>query len=70
VTYVLHPGEVVSRNDGDRHYIGVGALIELYRIPRGARVRVDDGRTRWPDDAIHCRPLYSGDYPVFSEERR
>jgi len=65
--YVLHPGVVISRTDGDRHYIGQSQLISLYRVPPSARVAVDNGRPgrRWPDDAIHCRPLYDGDYPVF-----
>ena len=66
--YVLHPGDVISRTDGDRHYIGVGRLTELYRIPKGAIVRVDDRRTRWPDDAIHCWPRYDGDYPALAKE--
>ena len=64
--YVLHPGEVTSRTDGDRHYIGQGALVRLYCIPSSARIAVDDGRPRWPDDAIHCWPRFDGDYPVFA----
>jgi hypothetical protein len=70
MTYVLHPGKMMSRNDGDIHYIGVGQLIELYRIPRGARMLVANRRgDRWPEDAIHCWPRYDGDYPVFEEKR-
>lgn len=30
--YCIHPGVVVSENDGDQHYIGYGRLIELYGV--------------------------------------
>lgn len=31
--YAIHPGEVVSKTDGERHFIGYHRLIELYRLP-------------------------------------
>ena len=30
--YILFPGEVVSFDDGDRHYIGAGQLMLLYNV--------------------------------------
>lgn len=30
--YVICPGYVISRNDGQRKYIDAGALIHLYRV--------------------------------------
>lgn len=64
--YVLHPGEVVSRNDAQRHFVGVGQLRRLYNVPPTAEVVVGDtwGFRPRPDD-IHCRPRFDGDYPMF-----
>ncbi len=63
--YVLWAGEVISQSDGDRHYIGVGQLRELYRIPPDAHVV--DGHERGfrplPGD-VNCRPRYDGNYPA------
>ncbi len=30
--YVILPGHVTSRSDGDRHYISATQLINLYRV--------------------------------------
>jgi hypothetical protein len=30
--YALHPGWIISKKDGDRHYISAGALIRLYKV--------------------------------------
>ena len=40
--YILRPGFVRSRADGDRHYIGVDALLRLYSVPPDARRVVAD----------------------------
>lgn len=32
IKYVLHPGWVTSKVDGDRHFIGVGKLVHLYGV--------------------------------------
>ena len=63
--FVLFPGFVISKNDGDRHYIGERKLRHLYSIPRSARcVTFREGMVRRPDD-IECRPRYDGKYPAF-----
>lgn len=68
--YVLMPGDVRSRTDGDRHYVGVGQLRSLYRVPSDARVlivaRDDLPRYRHLPGDIICRPRYTGDYPLFT----
>lgn len=68
--YVLWPGEVISQNDGDRHYIGVGQLRNLYRIPPDAHVVNGDesGFRPLPGD-VDCWPRYDGDYPNFETAR-
>ncbi len=30
--YVLHPGIVISRSDGDKHFISAAKLCELYKV--------------------------------------
>ena len=63
--YVLWPGEVISRSDGDRHYIGVGRLLDLYRVPPSARyiVGTDSAYRSSPGD-VQLRPRRDGDYPL------
>jgi len=71
--YVLHPRYVVSRIDGDVHFIGRAALMRLYHIPASARVACDYGESwwlHWPEDAIHCWPRRDGDYPAPKEATR
>lgn len=69
--YIIMPGRVPSRTDADMHYVGVGQLRHLYRVPPDADVLVIDGERRVgyfarPDDIV-CKPLYSGKYPVFED---
>lgn len=32
IKYAVYPGQVTSRNDGDRHVISAGKLMELYGV--------------------------------------
>ena len=36
--YLLCPGIVTSRTDGDRHHVGAGELANLYGVPMSACV--------------------------------
>ena len=62
--FVLFPGWIISKNDGDRHYIGVAALRRLYRVPSSANCVVFREGVLFSEDDIECRPRYDGDYPV------
>lgn len=64
--YMLCPGYVFSRNDGDRHYIGVEKLIELYGVKReDCIVKPING---WvPRGLIQLHPRYDGKYEVPKE---
>lgn len=72
VRYVLHPGFIRSAVDGDEHWVGIGALRELYLIPPHARVVAGPqlhGYHEAPGD-IHCSPRFmSEDYPMFGGRR-
>lgn len=62
--YVLHPGYVRSRNDGDRHFIDAIRLRRLYAIPPTATCVLGKSGQDYPADAIHCSPRYDGNYPA------
>ena len=68
--YVLYPGFVTSRNDGDLHYIDVQTLRYLYDIPRTAVCVVYDKSMVIHDNDIQCRPRYDGKYPIFKTKER
>jgi hypothetical protein len=66
VRYVLHPGYVVSANDGDNHYVGYGALIRLYGLNHCENQVVfsrDRSCLDQPGD-VHLYPRYDGDYSL------
>jgi len=64
----LHPGYIISKNDGDKHYIGAGQLASLYDVPLSKCTVVDD--YRYPNkanydngvNAYHLYPRDGGDY--------
>ncbi|HXO86916.1 MAG TPA: hypothetical protein VN803_15445 [Gemmatimonadales bacterium] len=70
--FVVHPGRVISRNDGDKHYVGVAQLVELYGLRRGEYI-VDHGDgVRGADTTKlnHLFPMSGPDYrPVTDRER-
>ena len=68
--YILHPGVVRSKNDGDLHYISAKQLIVLYRVKECECVVQPNIRTKeyrsWvaPEGAIHLYPRYDGNYSL------
>ena len=70
--FVLCPGYVNSRTDGQRHWVGADALRRLYGVsvrdcviyPQGDGVEADIRRRIWcaPSGAVWLRPRYDGDY--------
>jgi hypothetical protein len=62
--YVIHPGYVVSKNDGDVHYISYDTLIKLYKV------NPDQCTSRYRRDFfdkqgdIHLWPDYTGKYKI------
>lgn len=61
--YVLHPGWVTSRNDGDRHYITAIRLAELYGVhPACCRVSSPDAKDK--EGEVHLYPRYDGNYSL------
>ena len=70
IIYVLHPGEISSKTDGDIHHITAPELARLYGIDyKKCRVIYDSdpeknrGYTNNPEH-VHLWPTYSGDYTL------
>lgn len=72
--YAVAPGWITSANDGQRHWIGFGALTWLYGVNPAECVKVDGEADRgWNDDArAHLIWLYPQnkyeDYESMKEE--
>lgn len=68
--YVLHPGHVISKEDGQRHYVDARALMFLYKVHADDCVdpsnlppfRHSDTSFKVDDSIIHLYPQSSGDY--------
>jgi hypothetical protein len=70
--YALHPGYVISKNDGDEHYISAGQLARLYRLgPFEYCVWVEPNiYLRVWEDYIHLYPRYDGNYGRPDDQER
>lgn len=67
--YMLHPGRVISKKDGDEHYIQADQLARLYGVPLNECLIVPAGDALYGanlerTDVIHLHPRYSGDYTL------
>ena len=73
--YILHPGYVTSKNDGERHYISGLRLMQLYGVNRRDCTIIEgDGfrslsKYRGQPGDVHLHPRRDGDYrlPVLPE---
>ena len=67
-TYVLVPGYVTSKSDGDRHYINAKQLQHLYGVDPTNCIEAPTGLAakHWepPVDAVYLRPRYDGNYSI------
>ena len=67
MTDYVHPGPMISKNDGDRHWVTGRALIQLYGLNPRTTVIVqpnlqgEGGRHDEPGDR-HFYPRYDGNY--------
>lgn len=64
VRYVLHPGYIRSKNDGDRHFIGGPRLARLYGVSLLDCVYGDVPTYTPREGDIHLRPRFNGDYQL------
>ena len=73
---LILPGEVVSQNDGQRHFVGEAELRRLYCVGKHERVTVVDPARgvnghglRVEDFDLICKPRFDGNYPLFRPPR-
>ncbi len=59
--YLVKPGWVTSRTDGDRHWIPADKLIQLYQVNPKECIIYDPWQED-PQDLIVLRPRYDGNY--------
>lgn len=67
--YAIHPGYVISKTDGDRHYIPAQILADLYGLRPDEYIIWDDQRPetylgRREEDYVHLYPRYDGNYKL------
>ncbi|MGD8786208.1 MAG: hypothetical protein PVJ60_02195 [Phycisphaerales bacterium] len=63
--YIVCPGWIISKNDGDHHYITADMLIRLYGVDRRECIIADEGHFARAHDLDHLPrlwPLYDGNY--------
>lgn len=65
IRYVIHPGYVFSKNDGQRHYINGHQLMRLYGL-RPSECVIASPHYGWkaPADVIHLYPRNDGNYKL------
>lgn len=63
--YLLLPGYVTSKNDGQRHFISGSALARLYNVdPRDCVLDMGRGELSWYKDLKVLEPRYDGNYTL------
>lgn len=63
--YAVYPGYVISKNDGDRHYISAQQLMRLYKVdPRECIVVREQKIWFGIQDLILLKPRYDGEYTI------
>jgi hypothetical protein len=60
--YVLHPGYVISKYDGQEHFVGGPTLAQLYGVNIHDCVFGDIPSYREQENDVHLRPRCDGDY--------
>jgi hypothetical protein len=65
--YAVHPGFVISRIDGDKHFINSAQLARLYELDSDEYIVWNEREPRTylgrrEEDYIHLYPRYDGNY--------
>lgn len=62
--YVLHPGDVLSKFDGQVHFISGVMLVRLYGVPPEKCVYANRLGFKPLSSDVHLYPRYNGDYTL------
>lgn len=66
--YLIFPGEIISKNDGQKHYISALEIIRLYHVNPQECIIVNNNYDLHgiiQEDYLHLEPNYDGDYQEF-----
>ena len=69
--YLIFPGTIRSKRDGDEHYVTAHDIIYLYRVNHMECIIIRDkydlrGIDQW--EYIHLEPNWRGEYETFIPE--
>lgn len=69
IKYVVYPGYIRSKTDGDTHFIGGDTLIQLYKLPPNECLIHYDlmnppRRSSFCEKLISLYPRYDGNYTL------
>lgn len=65
--YMLHPGYVISKNDGEMHFIDADHLRKLYGVRADQCVKCEFHGQELDKNYIHLFPRHHGDYTIEEE---
>lgn len=72
--YLVMAGYVISKEDGDQHYIGAVDLMKLYGVEHSECVianpkQLKSHLDKLKEELIVLRPLYQGEYDTYLKEK-
>jgi hypothetical protein len=71
--YVLHPGHLISANDGQWHYFSARKLADLYGVDMRECVTAGSLSVTFPESLLaamtHLRPRSDGNYTLPNKDR-
>jgi len=77
IKYVVIGGRVISKTDGNEHYISPVQLVSLYGVNRRECLLYSDAKdhylktgNRTKDELIYLFPRYDGNYDLTQKEEK
>ena len=72
--YAVFPQHIISKSDGDRHFVSAQQLIRLFDVnPKECEIWNTDDIVRGfrpHPDLIWLTPMYNGDYSIETARKR
>lgn len=68
IKYIIHPEYMISKSDGESHYISFCDLLNAYQLNIKECVRYQEDIHRYDKNLIHLYPRYHGDYLEYLSE--
>lgn len=73
IKYIVHPGYVTSRSDGDKHYISAGQLMKLYAVKLSECIIITSESDKYKlrglnRDLVSLFPREGGNYKKYNHQ--